>query len=224
MDRIVLAAGIGVLSMVLPATVALADGPATEAAVVAPSALSSGGAYVGARVGHGWLDATARSGGAEQPYDPKGGFAGILAGYDEVLQGPWSVGGVIDFMAGNERGTAIQPSGPVIFKLEQQWEASLRGRVAYAMPNFTPYATAGLSYGSFRSQNRQVALPFIAGEDQDLGWTIGAGIDVPVEDRLSMVFEYRYTDYGNDLEPLGTIDGPYEVTSSKIYLGVNFKL
>lgn len=215
MRKVMISVGCGLLAVAAPISVAVADGgaPGTNA-----------GAYVGARIGHGWSDLTARSGVDAQDYDAEGVFGGILAGYDYPLQGPWTVGAIIDFSTGNERGTAIQPSGPVIFKLEQQWEASLRGRLAYAMPDFTPYATAGLSYGSFRSQYSQVSLPFIAGDDQDLGWTIGAGIDVPVEDRLSMVFEYRYTDYGDDVEPLGIIDGPYDVSSSKIYLGLNFRL
>ncbi|MFN9162553.1 MAG: outer membrane protein [Alphaproteobacteria bacterium] len=223
MNKIMLAAGFGAFSMVSPFAVALADGPAPEPVVVAPSASSAGGFYVGARLGHGWLDATARSGVEDQSYDPKGGFAGILAGYDQVLQGPWSVGGVIDFMAGNERGT-LTLSGPVVFKLDQQWEASLRGRVAYALEGFSPYATAGLSYGSFKTQYRQVILPFVSEESQEFGWTIGAGVDVPVDERLGLVFEYRYTDYGNDVDALGGIDGPYEVNSSKVYLGVNYKL
>ena len=223
MNKIMLAAGFGAFSMVSPFAVALADGPAPEPVVVAPPASSSGGFYVGARLGHGWLDATARSGVEDQSYDPKGGFAGILAGYDQVLQGPWSVGGVIDFMAGNERGT-LTLSGPVVFKLDQQWEASLRGRVAYALKGFSPYATAGLSYGSFKTQYRQVILPFVSEESQEFGWTIGAGVDVPVDERLGLVFEYRYTDYGNDVDALGGIDGPYEVNSSKVYLGVNYKL
>ena len=223
MNKIMLAAGFGAFSMVSPFAVALADGPAPEPVVVAPPASSSGGFYVGARLGHGWLDATARSGVEDQSYDPKGGFAGILAGYDQVLQGPWSVGGVIDFMAGNERGT-LTLSGPVVFKLDQQWEASLRGRVAYALEGLSPYATAGLSYGSFKTQYRQVILPFVSEESQEFGWTIGAGVDVPVDERLGLVFEYRYTDYGNDVDALGGIDGPYEVNSSKVYLGVNYKL
>lgn len=126
-------------------------------------------------------------------------------------------------MAGNERGTLTQ-SGPVVFKIDQQWEASLRGRVAYALAGATPYATAGLSYGSFSTQYRQVILPFISAESQAFGWTLGAGVDIPVRDRLALVVEYRYTDYGNDVDALAAIDGPYEVTSSQVYLGLNFKL
>jgi outer membrane immunogenic protein len=191
------------------------------AAAGAGSASSSSGAYVGARLGHGWLDTTARSGADEQAYDAEGIFAGIVAGYDQTMHGPWVIGAVIDFSTGNERGTLTQ-SGPVIFKIEQQWEATLRGRVGYALEGFTPYATGGLTYGAFQTQYSQVGLPFAVRDTAELGWTIGAGIEVPVDQRLSLVAEYRYSDYGDDVNAFGTVDGPYEVSSNKVHLGLNF--
>lgn len=218
MNRIVLVAGLSAITMFAPVAAALADGPAPGATMASPRT----GAYVGARIGHGWLDATARSGSEEQDYEPAGGFAGILAGYDQPLQGPWVIGGSLDFMTGNERGSVSQ-SGPVIFKIDQQWEASLRGRVGYAVGGVLPYATAGLSYGSFKTQYSQVSLPFLTRESQDFGWTLGAGIDVPLDDRLALVVEYRYTDYGNDIDA-SVADGPYEVRASKVYLGLNYSL
>lgn len=182
-----------------------------------------GGAYAGIRLGHGWHDATARVGAVEEDYDAKGGFLGVLVGYDQALQGPWSVGATLDFSAGNERGS-LELAGPVIFKIKQEWEATLRGRVAYALQGFTPYATAGLTYGSFETQYSQVGLPFAVRDTGELGWTIGAGVEVPLQDRLSLVAEYRYTDYGDDVDAFGVIDGPYAVNSQKIHLGLNWKL
>jgi opacity protein-like surface antigen len=52
---------------------------------------------------------------------------------------------------------------------------------------------------------------------------IGAGVDVPVDDRWTLVAEYRYTDYGADIDASGTIDGPYDISSSQLSLGVNYR-
>jgi opacity protein-like surface antigen len=61
-------------------------------------------------------------------------------------------------------------------------------------------------------------------ESQDLGRTIGAGVDVPLDQRLSLVVEYRYTDYGSDVDAPVAGDDPYDISASKLYLGLNFRL
>ena len=38
-----------------------------------------------------------------------------------------------------------------------------------------------------------------------------------------MVAEYRYTDYGDDVDAMGTIDGPYDISSSQLYFGANYR-
>jgi outer membrane immunogenic protein len=184
---------------------------------------SQSGTYVGARLGYGWLDPEARAGTvAEQGFDAEGALVGLVIGHDYASSGPWVLGAVLDVSAANERGT-IEFGGPVIFKVKQEWEASLRGRAGYKMEGFMPYATAGITYASFETQYSQVALPFLVADSQAVGWTIGAGVDVPVDDRWTLVAEYRYTDYGADIDASGTIDGPYDISSSQLSLGVNYR-
>jgi outer membrane immunogenic protein len=193
---------------------ALADGGVSS---------SPSGTYAGARLGFGWLDPAARAGTAgEQGYDADGAFMSLVLGHDYASSGPWVLGAVLDVSAGNERGT-IELGGPVIFKVKQDWEATLRGRAGYQMKGFMPYATAGIAYGSFETQYSQVGLPFLVTDSQAFGWTIGAGVDVPVNERWTLVAEYRYTDYGDEIDAAGTIDGPYDISSSQIYLGVNYR-
>lgn len=183
---------------------------------------SQSGTYAGARIGFGWVDATARAGGAEQGYEADGAFMSLVLGHDYTASGPWVLGAVLDVSAGNERGS-LELSGPVIFKVKQEWEASLRGRVGYRMDGFMPYATAGISYGSFETQYSQVGLPFQVADSQAIGWTLGAGVDVPVNDRWTLVAEYRYTDYGDEIDAFGALDGPYDISSSQLYLGANYR-
>ena len=129
---------------------------------------------------------------------------------------------MLDVSAGNERGS-LELSGPVIFKVKQDWEASLRGRAGYRMQGFMPYATAGITYGSFETQYSQVGLPFQVADSQAIGWTLGAGVDVPVNERWTLVAEYRYTDYGDEIDASGALDGPYDISSSQLYLGANYR-
>jgi outer membrane immunogenic protein len=213
-SRAVPVAGIVVAASLVGAFTALADGGATG---------TESTTYAGVRLGYGWLDTAARAGTpAEHGYDADGAIGSLVLGHDYASNGPWVIGAVLDLSIGNERGTAAEP-GPVVFKVKQDWEASLRGRVGYRMEGVMPYATAGITYASFETQYRQLALPFISGDSQAVGWTIGAGVDVPVNDRWTAVAEYRYTDYGDNIDAMGTIDGPYDISSNQLYLGVNYR-
>lgn len=214
MSRVFHLAGIVVAASLSGALPALADGSATGSA---PST------YAGVRLGHGWLDTAARSGTpAENAYEADGIFGTLVVGHDYASSGPWVLGAVLDFSFGDENGTAQEP-GPVVFRVKQDWEASLRGRAGYRLDGFMPYATAGITYASFETKYRQLALPFISADSQSVGWTIGAGVDVPVNEKWTLVAEYRYTDYGDDIDALGTIDGPYDISSSQVYFGANYR-
>jgi outer membrane immunogenic protein len=214
MNRVSSVASLIVAASLAGLSPALADGGMSEA----PS-----GTYAGARLGFSWLDTTARAGtGADNAYEADGVLGSLVVGHDYPSSGPWVLGAVLDFSLGNAKGGAEEP-GPVVFKVKQEWEASLRGRAGYRMEGFMPYATAGITYASFETQYRQLALPFISDDTQSVGWTIGAGVDVPVNERWTLVAEYRYTDYGDDVDAMGTIDGPYDISSSQLYFGANYR-
>ena len=184
---------------------------------------SASSTYLGARVGYGWLDTTARAGtGNDNSFEADGAFGTLLVGHDYASNGPWVLGAVLDLSFGDANGIAQEP-GPVVFKVKQEWEATLRGRAGYQMEGFMPYATAGIAYGSFETQYSQLALPFLVTDSQEFGWTIGAGVDIPVNERWTLVAEYRYTDYGDEIDAAGTIDGPYDISSSQLYFGANYR-
>jgi outer membrane immunogenic protein len=214
MNRVSSVASLIVAASLAGLSPALADGGMSE---------SPSGTYAGARVGYSWLDTTARAGtGSDNSDEADRAVGTLVVGHDYPSSGPWVLGAVLDFSMGDANGRAEEP-GPVVFKVKQEWEASLRGRAGYRMEGFMPYATAGITYASFETQYRQLALPFISDDTQSVGWTIGAGVDVPVNERWTMVAEYRYTDYGDDVDAMGTIDGPYEISSSQLYFGVNYR-
>jgi outer membrane immunogenic protein len=214
MKRVSTVVGLIVAASLAGIAPALADGGVSG---------SPSGTYAGARLGYSWLDTTARAGtGSDNAYEADGAFGTLVVGHDYPSSGPWVLGAVLDFSMGDANGRAEEP-GPVVFKVKQEWEASLRGRAGYRMEGFMPYATAGITYASFETQYRQLALPFISDDTQAIGWTIGAGVDVPVNERWTMVAEYRYTDYGDDVDAMGTIDGPYDISSSQLYFGANYR-
>lgn len=185
-----------------------------------PAAATAGGAYGGLFVGYVDLNPTARDGSSGPvSYSADGATAGGLLGYDWNF-GQYSLGLVADIAADGVDGMSYDVNGPVIFKIEQQWDASLRARVAYPMQGFTPYLTAGVAYSEFESKYSQVGLPFYVTDFDRTGWTLGAGASIPMSGAFSASMEYRYSDFGSDG---GGPDGPYDLTTHRFTLGVNYR-
>lgn len=187
--------------------------------LMSDNAFAAGSPYVGAFVGYVSMDPTARDGsGGPVSYSADGATGGVQAGYDWNF-GQYAIGVVADIAGDEVRGTSYDSSGPVIFKIDQQWDASFRARFAYPMQGFTPYLTGGLAYAQFESKYSQVGLPFFVTDFDRTGWTLDAGVEVPMSGTMSLSAEYRYADYGSD----GTLpDGPYKLTTNRVTLGVNY--
>lgn len=196
---------------------------AFAASAAADTAAPRAGGYVGAFAGYGGIDAIARDYDPtfEQPYSASGWLAGAQAGYD--WQSERLVFGVVaDAAFDSVRGSDIS-GGPVIFKVRQEWEASLRGRLGYSVGAAVPYVTAGVAFAHFETKYSQVMLPFFVTDADRTGWTVGGGVEIPLGDRVSVVGEYRYSDYGKDGSQLTSPDGPYSLTTDRATVGLNYR-
>jgi outer membrane immunogenic protein len=125
---------------------------------------------------------------------------------------------------------AVQPFNFVpgdSFELRSDWQASIRGRVGYAIDRTLLYVTGGVAFTQVRANSAYVAS-FIgatpvpaqfAGDTKTLtGGTVGAGIEHAVTDNLTLGLEGRYTWYGNQRFDAGAVPaavnpGPVFVTS-----------
>lgn len=101
---------------------------------------------------------------------------------------------------------------------DSDWIGSVRGRLGLAWDRFMLYGTGGLAIADSSSSTAFVytppanAIPALsqggptgASSSHTLtGWTVGAGGEWFVRDRLSVAAEYRHSDFGHENVALGT--------------------
>jgi outer membrane immunogenic protein len=153
------------------------------------------GLYVGAQIGYGWGNTDAKSGptaGFDQTYnyDSNGWVGGVHAGYNWQTQN--LVYGIeTDIEASSLSGSGIGSLG-FNHNTDLNWVGSTRGRLGIAYDRTLFYATAGLAYGDVR-----IDKGFANYSDIRTGWTVGAGVEQAISDRMTLRLEYRYTDLGS---------------------------
>lgn len=197
-----------------------------NAAVVAVSLASAvsanAGTYAGVFAGYEALDVTARETTTPQDYDGDGGLVGLQVGHDWTADG-WIYGVAGDVAYDFVHASIFFTGGPVVFKTRAEWEGSLRAKLGYAMEGFTPYVTGGVAYAQFETKYSQVLLPFFITDHDAWGWTLGAGAEMPLAERMSLAVEYRYSDYGSN-GSAATPDGPHEFSTNRLTVGLNWAL
>lgn len=87
------------------------------------------------------------------------------------------------------------------FDIRSDWQASIRGRVGYAMDRTLFYVTGGAAFTGVRATSNYIPIGIFPGvlttDTQNLvGWTIGAGVEHAVTDNFTLGIEGRYSDYG----------------------------
>jgi outer membrane immunogenic protein len=119
---------------------------------------------------------------------------------------------------------AVQPFNFVAgdsFDLRSDWQASVRGRVGYAMDRNLIYVTGGVAFTEVRANSFYTAafigvtpVPALSiGDTKTLtGATFGAGFERAVTDNFTLGLEGRYTWYGTErfnagAVPVGVIPG-----------------
>ncbi len=157
---------------------------------------------------------------------PLGGEFGIQFGYNWHVAPSWVVGAEVDWQWTNQTDSAcvseclvppstvaVTPGLPLGITDDQaiKWFGTARARLGWVAPNGSLwYATGGAAWGRVEDTVTLIATPpfFAAGAPQQgifshnkVGWTIGAGTEIPLWDRWSMKAEYLYVDLGriNDL-------------------------
>ena len=177
-----------------------------EPMAVMPSAHDWSGAYVGvsAGFGTGTIDWTGEYflddvGGGELPgsYDIDGWLLGAQAGANMQMDNfVLGIEGDISWTNIGGEGDPIDP-GPdeTVPSGSIDWLATLRGRAGVAVDNMLFYGTAGLAYGA-----GSIELTNLDGLGDDRtaditapGWVAGFGVEVALDDNLSIKGEYTYT-------------------------------
>lgn len=179
-----------------------------------------------------------------------GFIGGVQAGYNIPLANNWLVGFEAD-LAGTmvepkmhaSTGSILQPWGNADLRSKSRLDylGTVRTRVGYILPSsLLVYGTAGMAIGGV---NNDFALTARFGNDvenaigkrysNDIGWTVGAGAEYPVTDKIRVKVEYLYADLGtynvvtgNFFAPTATGYGAVKswTTAHVARVGVNYAL
>jgi outer membrane protein OmpA-like peptidoglycan-associated protein len=134
-----------------------------------------------------------------------------------------------DFNGGGPSSTTTMPTPTVPsfgagskFTTSSDWNASLRGRVGYAVNQFLIYGTGGVAFADAGIKaNYASPAPGVAGGSASssttlIGGTYGGGVEYAVTPNISVAGEFRHTDYGSAHMSLGSVStaaGSAPVTS-----------
>jgi outer membrane immunogenic protein len=146
------------------------------------------GFYLGLNGGGGWGHSSwDRTG----EIDLSGGFIGGTAGFNwQTGQMVLGIEGDVDWSGMSGTSAAFCSAGCTT---KTDWLGTVRGRVGYSFDRFLPYFTGGLAAGDI-----QASTPGFAGATQtNLGWTLGAGMEVAIVGNWSAKAEYLHVDLGS---------------------------
>lgn len=122
--------------------------------------------------------------------------------------------------------------GTITYSAEQDWLATVRGRIGFAAGRFMPYVTGGLAMGAVETRARLFeaatgATLVVSSDDTRVGWTVGGGAEYAVTDALTLRAEYLYYDLGDDSLLIGdAVDNivySYETRGHIVRGGVNYR-
>lgn len=176
-----------------------------------PPMFSWTGVYAGVQAGYSWeRDRTkeffTQGGsytGVQFDYHPDTALAGGHVGVNYQF-GALVLGAEGDLEAIRARGgfndaggrSPVDPGG--VGRVRRDWQASVRGRIGYAMDRMMIYATGGAAFSEFDYFfYNPVARAGEGTSKMRTGWTAGIGVNYAITDHLIAGLEYRHTDYGH---------------------------
>ncbi len=107
-------------------------------------------------------------------------------------------------------------------------QGSVRANIGYAIDRILPYITGGVAIADVDYGGGPAGGPCCGYSKTVVGWTIGAGMQYAITDRISGRVEYRYTDFGTESGGLAptfpTVTMPVDLQTHAIRAGVSIKL
>jgi outer membrane immunogenic protein len=174
------------------------------------------GFYAGINAGYGFGSSTWSAPVASPK--PKGFLAGGTVGYN------WQSGAIVygvegDFDWSDVKGT-VACAGLLTCETSSSWLATFRGRVGYAFDRWLPYVKGGGAYGSVKATPGIGAL---ASSSNQLGWTLGAGLEYAFMGNWSAKLEYLYVDLGSFNAAVAPAVDNVSFKESIVRAGLNYK-
>jgi len=208
-------------AMTLPASAAdLGARPITKAPVAAPPPIFSWtGCYIGGNLGGKWGDFSGDVNVTSVPVvlpngaviafsDNNNGNNGSFMGGGQIGC-QWQVGNWVWGIEGDGDATNLKRDFVFLndvfpfvagdaFRFENNWQASVRGRLGYAFDRWMVYATGGVAFANLEATAALVGLPIFQVDKTLTGWTIGGGFEYAFTNNFSLGVEYRFSKFDTD--------------------------
>src|SRR6516162_10354859 len=174
--------------------------------VAVPTAFSWTGAYVGGDFGGSFAStsiASATTGWASRSVNPAGVMGGAYAGYNYQVSPNFVLGLEGDFQGNHSSANFYYPTFDVAPNIQQNWVASLNGRLGIAYDRALFYAIGGAAWGQGSVTVTPgirlfpPTLPPVSRTANLSGWDVGAGVEYAFDPRWVGRLEYRYYDFGS---------------------------
>lgn len=192
------------------------DVPAAPVAAIgqaAPIHIWSG-PYAGAFVGYNTRNFD-QSGGAS--FDGDGFVGGIYTGYN--LQTDSLVYGVeADIGGSGFSADGFSPAAGSAIAGDTNLFGSLRARVGYDVDPFLLFATGGVA-----AARSELSSNGFSDSKDNIGYTVGGGVEAKITDDISTRLEYRYSDFGAKTYDLGKTSVSSGFDEHSIRAGVALK-
>jgi len=180
--------------------------PAVVAPVPVKAPFSWTGVYVGGDFGGSFASnsiTSATTGWTSQNLNPAAVMGGAYAGYNYQVSPNFVLGLEADFQGNHSSATFYYPTFDVAPNVQQNWVASLNGRLGIAYDRALFYAIGGAA----QAQGSVTATPGIRLFPPTLqpvsrtanlsGWDVGAGVEYAFDPGWLARLEYRYYDFGS---------------------------
>jgi outer membrane immunogenic protein len=204
------------------ADLGVARGP-VAAAIVAP-AFNWTGFYLGFNVGIGFVNTNLNT--LPVPFAVPGSGSGLVAGAQigfnyQINNLVLGIEGDLGYFGVSRRGG--DAAGNFV-AWRTSWDASIRGRLGFAVDRTLFYLTGGLAVSDLRL-NGVVGQPLaffpFAESRTRVGWTIGAGVEHAITPNWTVRGEYLYANYGSrDFPGIGITN--VSMQTHKFRVGVNY--
>jgi outer membrane immunogenic protein len=214
-----LLAGLGLVSL-FAGPVMAADLPAKAPAAKPVQLYNWTGCYAGLHFGSVFVQ---QDWGAFGSDDDGGLLLGGQAGCNYQISS-WVFGIQGDAAWSHSSGTHTDNLSGLTDEWKKDMLSSMTGRLGYAWYSLLIYGKAGAAWTHDRYDNS-----FSTASETRSGWTVGAGLEHPFTDRLTMFVEYDYYDFGTRTVnfPVGFAGGPSPVDirdrESVLKVGGNWK-
>lgn len=162
------------------------------------------GPYFGGNVGYQWGSID------NNPAKPSGVVGGLQAGYN------WQSG---NFVFGGEGDINLSNSDDTFapWKFSNPWFGTLRARAGFAAwNNVLLYATGGFAFGGLEAERNGLSE-----SRTHVGWTIGAGAEVALNQAWSVKAEYLYLNFADRAYTVTGADHGFD--NNLVRFGINYR-